>query len=157
MHPATAPGPTGHHEATRPARRPDVEPRWRRMLAPAGVIGGLGLAVSALHLRDPHVSGSWGVCPSALLGFWCPGCGGLRAVNDATHLRLDEAASSNLALAVAAPVVVFLLARWGLDRWRGRVRTQPVRHPILLLWVVLGGLAVFTVLRNLSFGGWLAP
>ena len=55
------------------------------MLAPALTIGGLSLATLALHLRDPHSSGTWGYCPSALLGFSCPGCGGLRAVNDLTR------------------------------------------------------------------------
>ena len=45
------------------------------MLAPALTIGGLGLATLALHLRDPHAHGSWGLCPSAAIGIYCPGCG----------------------------------------------------------------------------------
>ncbi len=34
--------------------------RWERMLAPTALVGGLGLATLALHLRDPHDSYSWG-------------------------------------------------------------------------------------------------
>ena len=65
-------------------------------LAPTALVGGLGLATLALHLRDPHDSYSWGLCPSSVLGLACPGCGGLRAVNDLTNLRLADAASSNV-------------------------------------------------------------
>ena len=50
--------------------------RWQRMLAPAITIGGLGAATVALHFRDPHASGSWGMCPSAMLGIACPGAAG---------------------------------------------------------------------------------
>ncbi len=71
-----------------------VPSRWDRVRAPLVTIGGLGLATLALHLRDPHVGGSWGICPSAAMGFWCPGCGGLRAVNDLTHGEVASAASS---------------------------------------------------------------
>ena len=45
--------------------RTDVPARWRRMVPPAAVIGGLAAASLALHLRDPHEQGSWGLCPSA--------------------------------------------------------------------------------------------
>ncbi|WP_241153919.1 DUF2752 domain-containing protein [Nocardioides pantholopis] len=132
--------------------------RRERMLAPALTIGGLGAATVALHVRDPHVGGSWGVCPTALMGFACPGCGGLRAVNDLTHLDLAAAASSNLAFVVAAPFLVVGLALWALGRWRGRpllrvpaAAVQPVAFTALVL------LLVFSVLRNLPAGSWLAP
>ncbi|MAS55440.1 MAG: hypothetical protein CMJ44_12610 [Pimelobacter sp.] len=137
---------------------PQETARGRRMLAPLATIGGLGLATLALHLRDPHESGSWGLCPSAALGFWCPGCGGLRGVNDLTDLRVVDAASSNLVLVLAMPVMIFLLGRWALDSWSGRVRT-PMDHRVnaVLLTLSLTALAAFTVLRNLPAGSWLAP
>jgi len=132
--------------------------RRQRMLAPALTIGGLAAATLALHLRDPHVQGSWGVCPSAaLLGIACPGCGGLRAVNDLTHLDLAAAASSNLALVVAIPFVVLALAAWARDRWRGARRRVDPSVTSAGTYAVLGALAVFTVVRNLPFGSWLAP
>jgi hypothetical protein len=132
--------------------------RARRVIAPAATIGGLALATLALHLRDPHESGSWGICPSAALGFWCPGCGGLRGVNDLTDLRFADAVSSNLLLVVVIPVVVFLLGRWALDSWTGRVR-RPMDHRLNVVVVTfsVAALAAFTVLRNLPAGSWLAP
>lgn len=130
--------------------------RSQRLLAPALTLGGLAAATLALHVRDPHVQGSWGFCPTALLGLSCPGCGGLRAVNDLTHLDVAAAASSNLALVVALPFLVLGLAVWAVDRWRGRSRRPDPTLMRVTVYVGLGLLAVFTVLRNLP-GSWLAP
>jgi len=131
--------------------------RWERVSAPAFTIGGLAAATLALHVRDPHEQYSWGLCPSAALGFWCPGCGGLRAVNDLTHGDVGAALSSNLLLVVAMPVAVVALLLWAADRWRGTPPTIPWRRlkpfvPALVVVVV-----VFAVARNLAFGSWLAP
>ena len=127
------------------------------MVAPTATIGGLALATVALHLRDPHESGSWGFCPSAALGFYCPGCGGLRAVNDLSNGELVAAASSNLVLVVLMPFVIVALAVWAVDRWRGRTRRPSWRvlKPSVIAFV--GVLVAFAVLRNLAVGSWLAP
>src|SRR5690242_19407176 len=37
--------------------------RGRRMVAPVVTIATLSLATLALHYRDPHQHGSWGLCP----------------------------------------------------------------------------------------------
>lgn len=146
---ATAPAP--------PAGAAYAESRWRRVRGPAIVIGGLGLATLALHLRDPHQQGAWGVCPSAALGFSCPGCGGLRAVNDLTNGEIGAAASSNLLFVALVPLIVIGLGTWAVARWRGVTVRPPMRlvRPAAYAGLVL--LAVFTVLRNLPAGSWLAP
>jgi hypothetical protein len=132
-------------------------PRWQRMVGPAVTIGGLGAATLALHFRDPHVQGSWGLCPSAALGIWCPGCGGLRAVNDLTNFQLADAASSNLLFVLALPLVLYGFARWVSDEWRGRTRVTDPRTARLLASGAIVALVAFTVLRNLPTFGWLAP
>ena len=99
--------------------------RGRRMLAPAATIGGLSLLTLALHVRDPHQHGSWGFCPSAALGIYCPGCGGLRAVNDLTNGDVGAALSSNILVTLLIPVGVVLLGLWAVDRWRGHTRSVP--------------------------------
>ena len=134
-----------------------VPSRWDRVRAPLVTIGGLGLATLALHLRDPHVGGSWGICPSAAMGFWCPGCGGLRAVNDLTHGEVASAASSNLLLVVLMPLAVLVLAVWTLDRWRGRSRRLPRRLVVVGGWALLGAAGLFMLLRNTPAAPWLAP
>lgn len=128
------------------------------MRSPLLAIGGLSAATLALHLRDPHEQYSWGICPSAAVGLSCPGCGGLRAVNDLTHGDLAAAASSNLLFVVLVPFAVVALGLWAADRWRGAGastvpwgRLKPF-YPALVVAVV-----AFTVVRNLAFGAWLAP
>ena len=137
---------------------PLTQPGRLQRLAPplaAGAVAALGTV--ALHVRDPHSSGSWGYCPTALLGFSCPFCGSLRAVNDLTHLDLAAAASSNLLLVVAAPLVVAFWARRVVACWRGGAAMTPLVVP-RPLWVGLVVLLVsFTAARNLPWGAWLAP
>lgn len=132
--------------------------RWERVRLPAYTIGGLALATVALHLRDPHETGSWGLCPSAaLFGVYCPGCGGLRAVNDLTNGDVAGALSSNLALVLTMPVAIVLLGVWAVDAWTGRVRVRNTRLVLAVVVPYCLALAAFTVLRNLPAGSWLAP
>jgi hypothetical protein len=132
--------------------------RRERLRAPLLTIGGLGAATLALHLRDPHTQGSWGVCPLSLLtGIDCPGCGGLRAVNDLTHGDLGAAASSNLLVTAGIPVAVVLLALWTVRAWRGTPsRPLPVRVNRMLWGGAAVAALVFAVVRNLPPGSWLA-
>jgi hypothetical protein len=127
------------------------------MLAPGLTITGLGVATLALHVRDPHHQGSWGLCPSAAMGIYCPGCGGLRAVNDLTRGDLAAALSSNLLVVLLIPVAVVLLGIWAADRWQGRSRQVSWRRlrPAVIGYVVVA--LGFAVLRNTATGAWLAP
>jgi predicted membrane chloride channel (bestrophin family) len=128
-----------------------------RLADPLLVATGLSLAVALLHVRDPHQSGSYGYCPWLLLtGTYCPGCGGLRAVNDLTDGDVGAALSSNLLVVSLIPVAVLAWAVWAHARWRGR----PLRATSgtkAAAWVLAVVVAVFTLLRNLGVGAWLAP
>lgn len=130
--------------------------RARRLAPPLAAGAAVAVATLALRLRDPHVANSWGLCPTRLVtGLDCPLCGGLRAVNDLTHGDLAGAASSNLVLVLAVPVVLFFWGRRVVACWRGGEAMSPLSIPA---WVWVGGLAaltVFTVVRNLP-GSWLA-
>lgn len=130
--------------------------RARRLASPLAIGGGVALATLALRLRDPHVAGAWGGCPTKLLtDLDCPLCGGLRAVNDLTHLDVGAALSSNLVLVVAIPVILLLWGRRLRACWRGGAAMAPLVVPS---WVWVAGLVVlgvFTVARNLP-GSWLA-
>jgi hypothetical protein len=120
--------------------------------------GGVLAASVALHLRDPHAAGSWGICPwLALTGTYCPGCGGLRAVNDLTRGDLAAAASSNLLFVSSLPLLAMLWLRTVRQRWRGVTRPLPARVAGVGAAVGLVAVVVFSVARNLPAGGWLAP
>ena len=145
--------------ATAPAAVvPDERSRPRRLRGPVLLAAALGLASVALHLRDPHREGSWGLCPWLLLtGTYCPGCGGLRAVNDLTRGDLAAAASSNLLFVGALPLLALWWVRRTADAWRGVRRVVDDRTALRLATVVLGAAVTFWVVRNLPFAGWLAP
>ncbi|KRC66799.1 hypothetical protein ASE12_01120 [Aeromicrobium sp. Root236] len=125
--------------------------------APALVgAAGLGAAV-LLHFHDPHDSGSYGYCPFlTLTGKPCPGCGGLRAVNDLTRGDLVGAISSNvLAVAlVAALAVAWVL--WVARRLRGRVDSM-ITLSLPAGFALMAVVAVFGIVRNTPWGSWLAP
>jgi hypothetical protein len=132
--------------------------RRERLTGPVLVAGAVLGASVVLHLRDPHRSGSYLFCPWLVLtGTYCPGCGGLRAVNDLTHGDLAAAASSNLLLVGSLPLVAWLWTRWLVDRWRGAARAVDQRRGVLGA-VALGVVSlVFWVVRNLPGQAWLAP
>src|SRR4051812_5300098 len=112
----------------------------------------------ALHLRDPHQAGSWGYCPWLILtGTTCPGCGGLRAVNDLTRGDLAAAFSSNALFVASLPLLAALWTRSLVHRWRDEPAAW---RPAVVGWagtaaVVL--VVLFWVVRNLPAAGYLAP
>lgn len=128
------------------------------LLRGPAIVGASGLAAAALiHLRDPHDQGSYGTCPFlAVTGRPCPGCGGLRAVNDLTHGDILGAASSNLlAIAVVAVLAMAWLV-WAVRRWRGQDRPMAqVSDKTLAVGLAL--VLAFGVVRNTPWGAWLAP
>lgn len=127
-----------------------MDERARRLASPLAIGGVVAAATLALRLRDPHVSGAWGGCPTKLLtDLDCPLCGSLRAVNDLTHLDVGAALSSNLVFVLAVPVILFFWGRRLVALWRGGEAMRPLTIPT---WVWLAGLVVltvFTVVRNL--------
>ena len=130
--------------------------RLRTPLVTGAVVTGLTLA---LHLRDPHSAGSWGECPwLAITGLYCPGCGGLRAVNDLTDGDVGAALSSNLVFVVMVPVLVLWWLRWTQRAWTGEESpAAPRGRTTVLITLAVLVTVVFCVLRNTPFGSWLAP
>lgn len=118
---------------------------------------GLGLA-ALLRTRDPHVSGSYGFCPfRSLTGLPCPGCGGLRAVNDLTRGDVVAAASSNAMTLLLVAAVFGLWVVWVVRRAAGDSEAVLVRVSTRAALAVLAAFAVFGVLRVTPWGAWLAP
>lgn len=132
--------------------------RGTRLRPPIAVGATAALAALALHLRDPHVQGSWGVCPFRLgTGLDCPGCGTLRAVHALTEGDVVGALSSNLVTVALMPPAVVVWVLWVLGAWRGGGPALPgsPRTQLIAGVAVATALLVFGVVRNLPGAGWL--
>lgn len=115
------------------------------------------MALGALiALRSPYTSGSYGFCPFlTLTGYYCPGCGGLRAIHDLLHLDVAAAWDMNPLVVLAAPLVVVAWSVWLWRAWRRREPRVPSTGAVVTLAVCL---TAFTVLRNVpALAGLLAP
>lgn len=121
-------------------------------------MGAVGLAAAGLlHFHDPHSSGSYGFCPFLeLTGRPCPGCGGLRAINDLTRFDLAAAVSSNALAVVLVVVLAVTYVGWIANRWRGEDIPMIVLSPRTGV-AVMTLLVVFGMVRNTPWGSWLAP
>jgi uncharacterized protein DUF2752 len=128
------------------------------LLRSPAIVGATGLAAAALlHLRDPHDAGSYGYCPFlALTGRPCPGCGGLRAVNDLTHGDVMGAVSSNVLAVALVGVVGVAWLLWAVRSWRGEERPMIALSTRTGL-VVVAVFVLFGVIRNTPWGAALAP
>lgn len=129
----------------------------RSLIGPVTTAAAACAAAVVVATLDPNEAGNYPTCPVlALTGWYCTGCGALRAVHALTRLDLATAWSMNPALLLFAPVVVATWFAW-LQRARtGRPRTWAAPGWAVTTGVVL--LAVFTVLRNVPLlAPYLAP
>ena len=87
-----------------------------------------------------------------MTGWNCPGCGGLRAVNDLTHGQIDAAVHSNLLFVGLLPLVLIGWGLWVRRRWAS---TEPMlsARSLRFLGYVLAAMALgFAVIRNTPWG-----
>ncbi|MGW0880805.1 DUF2752 domain-containing protein [Streptomyces sp. NPDC002671] len=131
-------------------------PVWARLAVPAGLLAAVAGAFAYVGTVDPDEPGHYPVCPLyRLTGLYCPGCGGMRSAHAFVHGDFLTALHDN-ALAVAGyPLFAVLWTVWVVRAVRGR----PSRWELgpVQLWAAGALFLVFTVVRNLPFGGWLHP
>jgi len=90
-----------------------------------------------LYFLNPSETKFFPPCPFRLAtGWYCPGCGSLRAIHNLLHGRLMAALSLNLLMVVSIPVVAAMLLKpaWIYKRW--------------VPWAALCILIAYGVLRN---------
>jgi hypothetical protein len=122
----------------------------------------LGVAVAALvgtgyvATVDPNAVGHYPTCPFlAITGWYCPGCGSLRALHALAHGDVWSALARNPFAVVAAGYLVVSWVLWFERTARGRPRRWLA--PPWVLYTVLGAILVFWVLRNVPGWTWLSP
>ena len=125
-----------------------------RLPALVGAVAALGVGV--VGAVDPNSAGHYPTCPFlALTGWWCPGCGSLRAVHALAHGDVGTALARNSFAVVALAGLLVGYAVWVRRRWRGEPRTTAA--PPWLLYGLLALVLVFWVVRNLPGMTWLSP
>ncbi|MBT2673238.1 DUF2752 domain-containing protein, partial [Streptomyces sp. ISL-14] len=88
-------------------------------------------------------------------GIYCPGCGGLRSAHAVVHGDFAAALQDNALAVVGYALFAVVWTVWVVRAVRGRPISL-VLSPVQLR-AVGALLLVFTVVRNLPFGGWLHP
>jgi len=135
-------------------RRREVRP-WA---LPGAVTTALVAATIYTVVRDPHQPGFFPSCVFlSTTGFYCPGCGGLRAVHDLLTGHVTQALHMNPVVVLGVlPGGLFLMA-W----WLAATIFPRVRPPVIPTWLTVAFpvfLGVFWVLRNLpALAPYLSP
>lgn len=121
------------------------------------VVAGLAAAVAGyVAVVNPDVPGHYPTCPFyALTGYYCPGCGSLRAIHALVHGEVGQAFGYNMLSMSMVPVLGYIWVSWLIRSLQGKPRKAPP-HPAWI-WGLAAVIAVFWVVRNLPFGHVLAP
>jgi hypothetical protein len=123
---------------------------------PIGVAAAALAAAAYVGLVDPNLSGHYPTCPFFFItGYYCPGCGSLRAVHALSHGDVGTAVGLNVLTVVGSVLLALIWLRWAVRRWRGTPRTTVA--PAWSLYLGLAVVLVFWVVRNLPVGAAFAP
>src|SRR6476660_8733928 len=106
-------------------------------------------AIILLRVFDPATAGVFPPCPLRYLtGFYCPGCGSLRAMHALLHGELGRAWAMNPLMIVTLPFVTYGLVSEALLELRGR-RLPEVRLPASWIRAFCVVVILYAVARNL--------
>jgi Protein of unknown function (DUF2752) len=111
------------------------------------------VAVAAVLLRafDPATSGIFPPCPVRYLtGWYCPGCGSLRAIHEILHGHLWAAWAMNPLTVLLLPFLAYGLASHLLFEIRGRGLPQ-LYLPAVWIRALCAAILLFGIVRNLPF------
>jgi hypothetical protein len=120
----------------------------RKKLLIAGLAAAAAAAV-ALRVFDPATSGVFPPCPLYYLtGWYCPGCGSLRAIHQLLHGNLQGAWAMNPLTIILLPFLAYGLASHALLELRGQGLP---RLFLPAMWIRALGVAIvlFGIARNL--------
>ena len=89
--------------------------RARALRAPIAAAGAALAATTYVGLVDPNQSGHYPTCPFLFItGYYCPGCGSLRAVHALTHGDVGAAVGLNVLTVVGIVLAATIWGRWAL-------------------------------------------
>lgn len=113
------------------------------------VAAGLIAASAFLFAFNPAVSRFYLPCPfNFLMGFYCPGCGTLRALHQLLHGNVFAAIKLNALTVFFVPFIGYSFVSYittGIKGWS----LPKVFIPAVLIWILLGAVILFGILRNI--------
>ena len=121
--------------------------------------------VAALYLFDPATSGIFPPCPLRYFtGWYCPGCGSLRAIHQLLHGNLSAALGLNPLTILLLPFIVYGITSFVMFEIRGQ-HLPSVFLRAACIRALCAVIVVFGIVRNLPFhpfdllapGGMLLP
>jgi hypothetical protein len=105
---------------------------------------------------DPNEPGHYPTCPFlAVTGWFCPGCGSLRALHALAHGDLGAALARNPLMVLTVPALLGWWVAWLVRSVRGQARRWVA--PAWSIWALLAVVLAFTVARNVPGAAFLAP
>jgi hypothetical protein len=115
------------------------------------VLSVLGIAaVYVLYTFNPAKSAFYAPCPfHALTGLYCPGCGSLRALHHLLHGHWVTAFGLNPLMVLSLPFLGYSFLSYVTGGIRGQ-SLPTVFVPAIFIWIYLGIILLFLVLRNIS-------
>lgn len=122
----------------------------RKTSLQALMLAAFTVAVVTLRSFDPATSGLFPPCPVRYLtGWYCPGCGSLRAIHQLLHGNLPVAWAMNPLTVALLPFLVYGLASFVLSEIRGRGLPQPFLRAV---WIraLCAAIILFGIARNFS-------
>lgn len=120
----------------------------RKYLAGAALVTGV-IGALVLWAFDPAISALFPPCPLRYLtGWYCPGCGSLRAMHQLLHGNLREAWAMNPLAVILLPFLTYGLASEAISAWRGKGLPQKFL-PAMWIWALGAVILLFGIARNL--------
>lgn len=130
--------------------------RWRRLRTPVLVAVGAGAACLAVAVHDPNSPGAWLTCPYlATTGFYCPGCGTLRALHSLTRGDFGRAWAMNPGFVLTVPFLAWAWVAAVRRAWLGIPVARAL--PKAVLWALPVVIALYWILRNVPGFEFLGP
>jgi hypothetical protein len=116
-------------------------------------LSGMGTGVfglAAVWMWNPAASGVFPPCPVYVLtGWFCPGCGSLRAIHQLLHGHLLAAFAMNPLAVIALPFLLYGLASHLSFQIRGR-HLPGIFLPAFSIWALCIAILAFGIARNIA-------
>lgn len=123
--------------------------RTREHLKYGGIVAAVAVVSAFLFLFDAAHSVFYPPCPFRLLtGFYCPGCGSLRALHQVLHGNLLLALNVNPLTVLLLPFLGYGFISYSFLVMKGRPLMGRIL-PAFWIWLLLGVIVTFGVARNI--------